>query len=344
LTELPALTNERTQSEALDLLAQSYQVSGEPSRAIPFYRKSIAIDERGREDSHRQIALLNISNALGETGALRQAICDAWQALLLSRNMERAFEEGMGLHNLGELLNTIGNHSLGWVALNRSITIFTESGDTQYEGVAVAALAERALWVGDIANGNIEADRAWKLAAILRFERDFIRAAILQGQAARRQDNVKRADERLHHALTRARASNMVEFELPTLIALAELDLQRDRLHEARTLLEEVWEAAERGRYPLHLADAYNVLVAIANAQADKLAATDAATKAYKAAWCDGPPYAYHWGLQRAKAHLAALGAPEPAMPPFDESNFPPLPEVEINPKDEHWVDPDKLD
>ena len=66
--------------------------------------------------------------------------------------------------------------------------------------------------------------------------------------------------------------------------------------------------------------------------------------QAYQAAWCDGPPYAYHWGLQKAKAHLAALGAPEPDMPPFDESKFEPMPEVEINPKDEYWVDPDKLD
>jgi hypothetical protein len=31
-------------------------------------------------------------------------------------------------------------------------------------------------------------------------------------------------------------------------------------------------------------------------------------------------------------------------MPLFDQSKFPPLPEVEINPKDEYWVDPDKLD
>ena len=42
--------------------------------------------------------------------------------------------------------------------------------------------------------------------------------------------------------------------------------------------------------------------------------------------------------------HLAALGAPEPEMQPFDESKFEPMPEVEINPKDEYWVDPDKLE
>lgn len=86
------------------------------------------------------------------------------------------------------------------------------------------------------------------------------------------------------------------------------------------------------------------MLAEIALAEADKSAAIAAAAKAYKAAWCDGPPCAYHWGLEQAKAHLAAHIAPEPAMPKFDESMFEPLPEVEINPRDEYWVDPDNLD
>jgi hypothetical protein len=54
--------------------------------------------------------------------------------------------------------------------------------------------------------------------------------------------------------------------------------------------------------------------------------------------------YAYHWGLKRAKAHLAALGTPKRKMSPFDESKFEPMPEVDIDPKDEHWVDPGSLD
>jgi len=31
--------------------------------------------------------------------------------------------------------------------------------------------------------------------------------------------------------------------------------------------------------------------------------------------------------------------APEPEMPPFDPSKFEPMPEVEINPKDEFYVE-----
>ncbi len=60
-----------------------------------------------------------------------------------------------------------------------------------------------------------------------------------------------------------------------------------------------------------------------------------AATRVYELSWCDGPPYAYHWGLEKAKAHLAELGAPEPELPPFDESEFEPMPEVEIDPPDD---------
>ena len=31
-------------------------------------------------------------------------------------------------------------------------------------------------------------------------------------------------------------------------------------------------------------------------------------------------------------------------MPPFDEFKFEPMPEVDINPTDEYWVDPDAMD
>jgi hypothetical protein len=63
--------------------------------------------------------------------------------------------------------------------------------------------------------------------------------------------------------------------------------------------------------------------------------AVEAAEQAYRLAWCDGPPFAYHWGLEKARALLAELGAAEPEMPPFDESKFEPMPEVEIDPPDE---------
>jgi hypothetical protein len=38
-------------------------------------------------------------------------------------------------------------------------------------------------------------------------------------------------------------------------------------------------------------------------------------------------------GNTNAREHLPELGAPEPRLPPFDESKFEPLPDVELNPR-----------
>jgi tetratricopeptide (TPR) repeat protein len=147
------------------------------------------------------------------------------------------------------------------------------------------------------------------------------------------------AEERLLNALTRARAVNLVEEELQALVALAELRRRQQDLKAARELLDDVWEPAERSPYPLFHADALNVLAQIEQDAGNNAAAVDAATKAYRLAWCDGEPYAYHWGLVAARKHLRELGAPEPPMPPFDASKYEPMPEVEINPHDEFYVE-----
>jgi hypothetical protein len=127
------------------------------------------------------------------------------------------------------------------------------------------------------------------------------------------------------------------------LTALAELHRQRWQFGPARELLEQVWAPAERGPYPLFHADARNVLAGLERDEGQRDAAIAAATRAYELAWCDGPPYAYHFGLTNAKQLLAELGAPEPKLLPFDASKFEPMPDVDLNPKDEFWVDPDSL-
>ena len=110
-------------------------------------------------------------------------------------------------------------------------------------------------------------------------------------------------------------------------------------LAKAREFLDYVWDKCDRGPYPLFHADAFNVLAQIERDADRKAEAIAAATQAYQKAWCDGPPFAYHWGLEAAKKHLQELGAPFPDMPAFDESKYPPMPEVEINPRDECYVD-----
>jgi hypothetical protein len=226
------------------------------------------------------------------------------------------------------------------VALGRSWRLFIDEPSHQFECTTIIRLGERSLQLGSFVQASSLANRAWELGLNSKSDWTVGEAALLQGQTALIQGNLARADDCLHNALTRARALNLVHLELAALIAIAELRLKQGFPAEAKACLYEVWDAAERGPYRLRQADAYNVLAAIACTERDKPAAIDAAAKAYRAAWCDGPPYAYHWGLAKAKEHIAALGAPEPDMPPFDESKFESMPEVEINPKDEYWVDP----
>jgi tetratricopeptide (TPR) repeat protein len=344
VTELPSLSSDYDRSYALAVLAMSYNLFGQPSRAVPLYRKAIELDEQAHDERNLRADFSNLGLTLVETGDLFEGECSLRRALILSRSLNDRSKEAVSLQELGLAFTLRGTPSHGRIALNRSVRIFKSESALQSECVVGAYLAEFRLRLGDLTKASDCADRAWQLAAHQRYERDFIRAALRQGEVALALADFGRAGERIHHALTRARTVNMVDFELPALITIARLELAQGRRTEAKARLDDVWEAAERGPYPLHQADAFNVLADIALAEGDRPAAIDAATKAYRAAWCDGPPYAYHWGLVKAKAHLAALGAPEPAMPPFDASKFEPMPEVEINPKDEFWVDPDKLE
>jgi hypothetical protein len=213
--------------------------------------------------------------------------------------------------------------------------MFVKHDSKQGQSVINSFLAQRSLFLAEFTAAQLFSNRAWQLAHIYRIERDFIRAARVQGEVALELNDFTAADERLHHTLTRARNVNLVEEELPALVALAKLKRRRRDLKAAREFLDDVWELAERGPYPLFHADAFNVLAQIERDESNEAAAIDAATKAYRLAWCDSSPFAYHWGLAAAREHLRELGADEPEMPAFDESKFEPMPEVEIDPEDE---------
>ena len=157
-------------------------------------------------------------------------------------------------------------------------------------------------------------------------------------------ENILRvAEDRFNFALHKAREVTHVREEIQSLIGLAELNWRRNSSDAGRALLEDVMELAASGPDRLSHADACLLRARIERDESNSAAAIEAATKAYQLAWCDGPPFAYHWGLEKAKKHLKELGAHEPDMPPFDGSKFEPMPEVEINPKDEFYVDEESV-
>ena len=352
LDHLPRLTEPARQAYTLNSLALAYKVGGQPGRAAPLYKSHNRLREEADDKGNLINGLENLASALLLSGGLRGAEAAARRALVLTREQDDRFWEAVSLYWLGLALVAQGERARPVVplreaetALRRSLRLFIEQNDRQFEGVANAYLADWALASGDPSAARQYADRAWELANIRRNEADFIRAAVRQGQAALALGDLDTADERLHYALARARSVNLVEEELPALVALAELARQRNDPALARELLDQVWESAERGPYPLYHADALNVLATIEREAGNSQAAIEAATKAYQLAWCDGisadgsEVWAYVRGLDAAKAHLDALGAPYPDMPSFNPADHEPLPEVEIDPPDEETPD-----
>jgi tetratricopeptide (TPR) repeat protein len=332
---LPRLTHRDAQAFALSILGVGYQNMGQLQQAISIYSRSHEIDlEDGRTDD-LCVNLTNLSNAFQLIGKLRDSETFASQAIIHARTIKDLFHEAASLNFLGKTLSVLGIIDSSNLALRRSLRILLELSLSQSVGNVTSDLAQRALWTGNFREASSLANRAWDLAHVNKNESDFIRARRLQGEAVLGLNDLIISNELLHNALTRVRGINEIEEEIPVLLALAELRRRQGDKNVARGLLEDVWEFAERGPYPLFHADALNVLARIERDAGNTGKAVEAATKAYQLAWCDGPPYAYHWGLIKAQKHLEELGAPLPDMPPFDESKYEPMPEVEINPKDE---------
>jgi tetratricopeptide (TPR) repeat protein len=336
LEQLPRLISPYDQAYTFHMLAHGYQLSGYPERAARLFRRAnISSLEAGQQWSS---VLGSLSETLWQSGAISEAEIFARRSLVIAREKNIRGDESNALAILGLILTLRGHGHQRAIALNRSLRI-AEKEDVflHYNFQAM-----RTFWLSQFIDSYSWAAKALEYCERIRFERGIIWAMRLLGEAALGLNDFEEADERLHYALTRARIVNLVEEELPALVALTEWRRQQKDIKAAREFLEDVWEAAERGPYPIFHADALNVLAQVERDEGNLGKAVEAAEGAYRLAWCDGPPFAYHWGLEKAKKHLRELGAEEPLMPEFDASKFEPMPEVEIDPEDEFHAGKDE--
>lgn len=217
--------------------------------------------------------------------------------------------------------------------------LFAELEENHWAGATMYYKALLKFWIGEFPTAINLAKDAWQLVTNESCIGCSLSAKRIEGLAALSIGDLETASKCLHDTVQHSREIALVGEEIGAIIGLAGLHCRQTDFKAARELLDDVWDIAERGPYyPLH-ADAMNVLAQLERDAGNTAKAIEAATQAYRLAWCDGPPYAYHWGLEAARKHLRELGAPEPEMPPFDPSKFEPMPEVEINPKDEFYVE-----
>jgi tetratricopeptide (TPR) repeat protein len=328
LDQLPRLSAPSDQAYTLNQLAVSIGASGQMGQAAALSRRSVDIVENMSDRRNMGAWLRYLSYVLRLSGALHESEVAARKALLSARQSSNQLHEANCLYILGLALAVRGMQVDSSKELDQSIELALQiNAYVPYDFKAMCAL-----WFGEYTVAKLWINKAKAYCEQRRFEREMIRTARLQGEVALALDELTTADECLHHALARARMVNLVDEEISALIGLTELHRRQGDLNSARELLDDVWEPCERGPFKLYHADAFNVLAQIERDAGNHEAAVKAAMEAYRLAWCDGPPFAHHWGLQKAKAHLTALGVPEPVLPPFDESKYEPMPEFEIEP------------
>jgi MinD-like ATPase involved in chromosome partitioning or flagellar assembly/tetratricopeptide (TPR) repeat protein len=335
LDQLPSLADASSKAFALGTLAMACLENGQPGRGVTLYQQLIVISEKERNPKNLAISLANLSYALLVTGRLRESATTASRALSIARELGDTLLEASALVRLGVTQSTTGETSEAEASLEQALRMLASEGRATIDCQVHAQLSQRALWLGDAKTARKFADRARKLAETLGIERDLVRAVRLQGAAALALGDLVAAEESLLIALASTRAASLVEDELPSLVALAELRRRQGDLEGARKLLTEVWAPAKSGPYPLFQADALNVLSQVerdAGPTDPKRcdSAIEAATQAYHLAWRSGPPFAYHWGLEAAREHLIALGEPEP-RPLVNASEYTPTPAADVN-------------
>ncbi len=343
LNERPKVDGPNRQAFTLNALAIAYLLIGRPGDAVNVQKRAIDIVRGLRRNDHLCVSLYNLSNAARLSGRIREAELSGRTALIIAREGADRFQEAAALKWLGAVHIEQGPRALGTIALKRACILARTESNEQIEGTIYSFLALSALRTNPSLALSFCA-KASDLSLIEKLERDLIFALRVRGTALLRLGDWSGANEAFHQSLSRARDVQLAQEEIPILIGLAELRRQQENRNAARDFIEDCWDLSDRGPYPGLHADAHNVLAEIERDEGNTKPAIEAATKAYKLAWCDGPPFAYHWGLEKAKQHLRELGAPEPEMPPFDESKFEPMPEVEINPRDEFYVDEESID
>jgi hypothetical protein len=101
-------------------------------------------------------------------------------------------------------------------------------------------------------------------------------------------------------------------YEVRRALSLAVLGRQEEAMRIARKV--------DRGEDPPHMS-----LASLYLELGDPNKTRAHAIAGYREAWGEGPPYHDHWGLERCRKVLAALGEPEPVLLPFDPSKIEPF-------------------
>lgn len=307
IANAPRLSNKKDIHSARWALAYAYHYAGQPGRAMEVWR-SLADSVAG----DRSRALHNYADSLLSLGRLRES----------EKQMEECVSREKNPEERGYALNR------AHLAFLASIRGATETADTLFKEALLSyrrwprlehpadfspmiQLISHLLRHGRLEEARAMTRRGISTSALTDVVQIRIDALTMLGRVLTADQHHDEAEAALTAALASACEIGS-EAEIEITISIADLYRRRGWLARARDLLSGVWEPLEREQLRLRHADARNVLAEIELAAERRAEAIDAATTAYRLAWCDGPPYAYSHALERARAVLASCDASEP--------------------------------
>jgi hypothetical protein len=340
---LPQLTNGAHQAHALNELANSYSLSGQPRRAVPLFEMQNALQEKLGDKKNLAIGLGNVADDQLKLGELAAAEGNLRREMELWREIEAPDEADSHLE-LGRVLAYQGSFGDADSELTLAADSYSKHGSSQAQCITWAYRALRALLMGEAGAALAAARRARELADIFhpgygKIERDIIRTEWLLGAALissmfqvsgselrdtkaepqRGTGNVepetlRAAETHLTEALTRCRRINMVDHEPDILLAWARWYHAARHTDHARQDTQEALAIADRCEYRLKQAEIHNFLARLALEGGELEAAKAHATTAYERAWCDGPPHCYKPALDEAARMLKELRVEPPRL------------------------------
>jgi len=318
----PRLKKESAQAWTLNVLANSYSLSGQPRRAVYAFQIAVRLAEKIAIKINVAIGLGNLADDQAKLGELAAAEENLRRSIALCREIKEEFQEAIGHQELGRLLAYQGAFGTSDKELAIAAKVFEGRGHSQGVGVTAAYRALRALLMGDAAAALEAGRKAREMAdefAETRhpYERDFIRAEWLLGWAkvalafddkSHKAEHLTEAETHLTEALSRCHRINNVEHEPDILLAWARWHRAKSDLDAARAAALDALSIADRAEYRLKQADCRNFLARLAlDSGGDKNTARKEAEVARERAWCDGPPHSYKPALDEADRLLAQL-------------------------------------
>lgn len=317
--KLPDLSSTAAQSYRLTTLTNALSQLGRNSEAVILGGLDLKLNLERRDASDLCSAVENYAILLRNDNQLAASLSARELAHSLSQVTGDENRLTMAHLRLLRLYGDIGQ----WAQAEAFYKAFGEKPPryktTFWQSDAELHYAETLIQRG--LNAAAALDKAWELSAKAGYGSALCRIEGLRGEVALGQNQLDRALEHFQNAVTMVRKQG--SDGLAAYLGDAARTLVKQwKSDEAR---ETIGEALAQ-HYKSQFADLYNSAAEVFLALGDKTRGKDYALRAYQAAWADGPPYSWWWGLERAKATLAALGEPEPPLPPFDPAKVKPIP------------------